>query len=224
MRVALAHLGLTDPGQTLDKALRLLEAAKAEGAEVLLFPEYLFGKTPFREGVTALKEAAHALGVWVALGHLEGGENRLSLLPHGPTYTKLHPYLDEPEVRPGKAPVLWEWGFRFGLALCYDLDFPELFRSYALKGVEAFLVGAAWPGAYADLLEVLARARAAENQAYLLLANRLDTGSSSLAVRPDGRVVLRLEAEGVGVLELDRGFLEDYRAQYPILAHRRPAY
>ena len=221
MRIALAHLALTTLGGTLDRALRLLEEARAEGAGLVLFPEYLFGQTPYPEGVRALEEAARALGIWVALGHLEAGQNRLSLLPQGPSYAKLHPYLDEPEVRPGEAPVLWQG---FGLALCYDLDFPELFRSYALKGAEAFLVGAAWPGEYQDLLEVLARARAAENQAYLFLANRKDTGSPSLAVRPDGRVLLRLEAEGVGVVELDRGFLEAYRARYPILLHRRTDY
>lgn len=221
MRVGIAHLALATPGETLDKALRLLEEAKREGADLVLFPEYLFGRTPFPEGALALEEAAQALGVWVALGHPEGDQNRLSLLPKGPSYAKLHPYLDEPEVRPGEAPVLWEG---FGLALCYDLDFPELFRSYALKGAEAFLVGAAWPGEYRDLLEVLARARAAENQAYLFLANRMDTGSPSLAVRPDGRLLLHLEAEGVGVVELDRGFLEAYRAQYPILLHRRQDY
>ncbi|KGQ22807.1 carbon-nitrogen hydrolase family protein [Thermus filiformis] len=221
MRVGLAHLALTEPAETLKRALRLLEEARAEGVDLVLFPEYLFGRAPFPEGVRALAEAARALGVRAALGHLEAGQNRLSLLPGGPSYAKLHPYLDEPEVTPGQAPVLWEG---FGLALCYDLDFPELFRSYALKGAEAFLVGAAWPGEYRDLMEVLARARAAENQAYLFLANRHDTGSPSLAVRPDGRVVLRLEAEGLGVAELDRGFLEAYRAQYPILSHRRAAY
>jgi predicted amidohydrolase len=72
------------------------------------------------------------------------------------------------------------------LGLSYDLDFPELLR---LKRVQAFLVGAAWPGANAKLLEVLARA--AENQAYLLLASRADAGSPTLFVAPDGCVLGR---------------------------------
>jgi predicted amidohydrolase len=72
------------------------------------------------------------------------------------------------------------------LGLRYDLDSPELFR---LKRVQAFLVGAAWPGAYAGLLE----ARAAENQAYLLLASRADAGSPTLFITPDGRVLGRRE-------------------------------
>ena len=91
----------------------------------------------------------------------------------------------------------------------------------ALKGAQGFLVGAAWPGEYAGLLEVLARARAAENQAYLFLASRADTGSPSLFVAPDGRVLARREEEGLLVAEPDWGFLEAYRKKYPLLRHRR---
>jgi predicted amidohydrolase len=101
------------------------------------------------------------------------------------------------------------------LALRYNLDFPEPFR---LKRVQAFLVGAARPGAYAGLLEVLARA--AENQAYLFLASRADTGSPTLFIAPDGRVLGRRE-EGPLLAEPDWGFLEAYREKYPILQHRR---
>ena len=79
----------------------------------------------------------------------------------------------------------------------------------------------AWPGEYAGLLEVLARARAAENQAYLFLASRADTGSPSLFVAPDGRVLARREEEGLLVAEPDWGFLEAYRKKYPLLRHRR---
>jgi len=103
------------------------------------------------------------------------------------------------------------------LGLRYDLDFPELLR---LKQVQAFPVGAAWPGAYAELLEVLAWA--AENQAYLFLASRADTGSPTLFVAPDGRVLGRPEEEeGLLPAEPDWGFLEAYREKYPILRHRR---
>ncbi len=82
-------------------------------------------------------------------------------------------------------------------------------------------MGAAWPGAYAPLLEVLARARAAENQAYLFLASRADTGSPSLFLAPDGRVLGYREEEGLLLAEPDWAFLEAYRARYPLLRHRR---
>jgi predicted amidohydrolase len=101
------------------------------------------------------------------------------------------------------------------LGLRYDLDFPELLR---LKRVQAFLVGAAWPGAYAGLLEVLARA--AKNQAYLFLASWADAGSPTLFIVPDGRVLGRREEEPL-LAEPDWGFLEAYREKCPILRHRR---
>jgi predicted amidohydrolase len=159
-------------------------------------------------------------------GHLgEGSRNRLQVFPEGPVYDKVHLYLPQGEegnrgLLPGKGPVAFPWrGRGFGLALCYDLDSPELFRAYALKGVQAFPVGAARPGAYAGPLEVLARA--AENQAYLLLASRADAGGPTLFVAPDGRVLGRREAEGPLLAEPDWGFLKAYREKCPILRHRR---
>jgi predicted amidohydrolase len=88
-----------------------------------------------------------------------------------------------------------------------------------MKRVQAFPVGAAWPGANAKLLEVLARV--AENQAYLLLASWADAGSPTLFIAPDGRVLGRREEEGPLLAKPDWGFLEAYREKYPILRHRR---
>jgi len=68
-------------------------------------------------------------------------------------------------------------------------------------------------------LEVLARA--AENQAYLFLASRADTGSPTLFIAPDGRVLGRREEEGLLLAEPDWGFLEAYREKCPLLRHRR---
>ncbi|GAA5334683.1 MULTISPECIES: carbon-nitrogen hydrolase family protein [Thermus] len=228
MRLALAHLARRDSPKALLRALRpLAQEARAEGAGLLLLPELLLGKREAPDLPQALEELAGEEGLKVAAGLLLEGENRLQVFPHGPAYAKVHLYLTEEEegdmgLRPGEGPVpLVHGGRTFGLALCYDLDFPELFRAYALEGAQGFLVGAAWPGAYAELMEVLARARAAENQAYLLLASRADTGSPSLFVGPDGRVLGRREEEGLLLAEPDWGFLEAYRARYPLLKHRR---
>lgn len=229
MRLALAHLGKRESLGTLLKALSpLARAARDEGAGLLLLPELILGKTPSPPLPEALSALAQETGILIVAGHLgEGPRNRLQVFPEGPVYDKVHLYLPLGEegdrgLLPGKGPVAFPWqGRSFGLALCYDLDFPELFRAYALKGVQAFLVGAAWPGAYAGLLEVLARARAAENQAYLFLASRADTGSPTLFIAPDGRVLGRREEEGLLLAEPDWGFLEAYREKYPLLRHRR---
>lgn len=228
MRLALAHLSKRDSPKELLKALHpLAREARAEGAGLLLLPELILGKREAPGLPQALEDLAGEVGLRVAVGLLLEGQNHLQVFPQGPAYAKVHLYLTPEEegdegLRPGDGPVpLAHEGRAFGLALCYDLDFPELFRAYALGGAQAFLVGAAWPGAYADLMEVLARARAAENQAYLFLASRADTGSPSLFVGPDGRVLGRREEEGLLLAEPDWGFLEAYRARYPLLRHRR---
>ncbi|MFN4072007.1 MAG: carbon-nitrogen hydrolase family protein [Thermus sp.] len=229
MRLALGHIAKRESLSELLQALTpLVRQAREEGALALLLPELVLGRQGHEELPRALEALAGENRMAVLAGYLAPGpRNRLGVFPQGPFYDKVHPFLAQGEegdegVEPGEGPVTWELGGRrFGLALCYDLDFPELFRSYALMGVEAFLVGSAWPGEYQELLSVLARARAAENQAYLLLANRADTGSPSLAVAPDGRLLASRREEGLAVVDLDLGFLEEYRARYPILRHRR---
>lgn len=230
VRVALAHLAKRSDLQELLKALApLAKEAKRSGASLLLLPELILGKKEEASLPEGLTHLAQEIGITMVAGFMaKGPRNRLGVFPQGPFYDKVHPYLALGEegdegVQPGDGPVGWTFAGRgFGLAVCYDLDFPELFRSYALMEVETFLVGAAWPGDYKELLQVLAQARAAENQAYLLLANRADTGSPSLAVGPDGRLMGRREEEGLLVVDLDFGLLEEYRARYPILRHRRP--
>ncbi|RTG99232.1 carbon-nitrogen hydrolase family protein [Thermus scotoductus] len=230
MRVALVHLGKKENLRELLRALSpWVEEAREGGARLLLLPELILGKR-LEEGLEeSLGELAEASQLFLLAGLLaQGPRNRLRVFPKGPHYDKIHPYLALGEegdegVEAGEGPVVWTLGERrFGLALCYDLDFPELFRSYALMGVEAFLVGSAWPGEYGELLLVLARARAAENQAYLLLANRADTGSPSFAVAPDGHLLGLKDEEGLLLFDLDFAFLEAYRTRYPILRHRRP--
>ncbi|WP_243094277.1 carbon-nitrogen hydrolase family protein [Thermus thalpophilus] len=228
MRLALAHLAKRDSPKELLQALRpLAQEARAEGAGLLLLPELILGRRESPDLHEALAALAGEFGLRVVAGLLAARENRLQVFPQGPIYAKVHLYLTPEEegdegLLPGPGPVLFlHEGRTLGLALCYDLDFPELFRTYALLGAQAFLVGAAWPGAYAELMEVLARARAAENQAYLLLASRADTETPSLFVAPDGRVLGRREEEGLLLAEPDWGFLEAYRARYPLLKHRR---
>lgn len=87
-------------------------------------------------------------------------------------------------------------GVCFGLAICYDLRFPELFRALRAAGADVFVVVAQWPMVRAEHWEVLARARAIENLTTVLAVNRCGTvrdgeralqfGGGSLAVGPWG--------------------------------------
>ncbi len=138
MRLALAHLGKRESLEELLRALRpLAQEARERGAGLLLLPELLLGKREAPGLSRALGDLAKEAGLLLVAGYLEEEQNRLRVFPQGPAYAKLHLYRAEGEegdegLRPGERPVLLPWqGRAFGLALCYDLDFPELFRAYA---------------------------------------------------------------------------------------------
>jgi predicted amidohydrolase len=142
------------------------------------------------------------------------------------------PYRESATIAPGNEMVAFDRGeLRIGLATCYDLRFPELFRGLALRGAELLLV----PSAFTletgrDHWEVLVRARAIENGCYLLAANqyglRADgraTYGHSMIVDPWG-IVLAQAADGVGfaLAEIDTERVREAHERLPVLANRRP--
>ena len=122
-------------------------------------------------------------------------------------------------------------GVGLGLSICYDLRFPELYRILALRGARVLLVPAAFTLATTrDHWEPLLRARAIENQAFVLAANQIGefvpgrVGGRSMIVDPWGVVVAQApDTTGVVVADLDLARLEQIRASLPSLANRRPA-
>jgi predicted amidohydrolase len=120
-------------------------------------------------------------------------------------------------------------GTPVGLTVCYDLRFPELYGALAARGAEILTVPSAFTLATTrDHWEVLLRARAIENTAYVLAANQIGThapanrtGGRSMIVDPWGVVLASVpDREGVAVAELDRAALRDIRHRLPSLAHR----
>jgi deaminated glutathione amidase len=121
-------------------------------------------------------------------------------------------------------------GVELGMSICYDLRFPELYRILALRGARVLLVPAAFTLATTrDHWETLLRARAIENQAFVVAANQIGqfvpgrAGGRSMIVDPWG-VVLAQAQDAVGVItaELDLARLAEIRASLPSLANRRP--
>jgi predicted amidohydrolase len=141
-------------------------------------------------------------------------------------------YRESETEEPGDGPVSCEVeGWRLGLTVCYDLRFPELYRILAVEGAELVTVPAAFTlFTGKDHWELLLRARAVENQCYVVAANqwgvvegKASYGRSSI-VDPWG-VVLAQAADGDGVVsaELDRAHMERIRRSVPSLANRQPA-
>jgi predicted amidohydrolase len=115
-----------------------------------------------------------------------------------------------------------------GLATCYDLRFPELFRSLVDAGAEAFVIPAGWPERRQAHWQVLARARAIENQGYVLACNEAGTHGGvpiaglSMVIDPQGEVLAEAgSGEEVLSVEIDPARVAAWRAAFPALDDRR---
>ena len=148
-------------------------------------------------------------------------------------YDKVHlvPMMDEEKwLAPGERLATCEiGGVRAGLSICYDLRFPELFRSLALAGTEMFVMPAEWPAARISHWTKLVQARAIENQAFVVACNRVGSDDKntfpgmSLVADPMGEIVAQAEGrEQVLRAELDFAVLEEFRAKVPVFKDRRP--
>ena len=149
-------------------------------------------------------------------------------------YRKVHlfkPSGEDRYITSGQAPLALDlpWG-RTGFAICYDLRFPELFRRYVDDRAEVVIVPCAWPNPRLDHYRTLLRARAIENQCYLIAVNRTgedeDTGTRffghSMVVDPWGEIVLEVgEPEGVYTVTLDLERVNEVRRTFPVLDDRR---
>ncbi|CCH79992.1 putative hydrolase [Nostocoides japonicum T1-X7] len=119
-------------------------------------------------------------------------------------------------------------GTRLGLSTCYDLRFPELYRSLLDAGTEVLVVPAAWPMARVAHWTLMGRARAVEDQCWLLACNTAGThagttmGGHSQVVAPTGEVVAEAGPdEEVLSVDVDLALVPSTRESFPVLADRR---
>jgi deaminated glutathione amidase len=141
-------------------------------------------------------------------------------------------YRESATFSPGTAPappVETDSG-RLGLSICYDLRFPELYRELSQQGAELLTVPSAFTRRTGEAhWEVLLRARAIENQCFVIAPNQggvhaggRATFGHSMIVDPWGAVLAcRPEGEGVVLAELDRAQQTQIRRTFPCLDHRR---
>ena len=132
-------------------------------------------------------------------------------------------------IEPGDQPFAFDTPFgRIGLSVCYDVRFPELYRGAG--PVDAWLVPSAFTAVTgAAHWEILLRARAIENQCYVIApaqgglhANGRRTHGHSMIIDPWGEVLAsRPEGEGVVLAELDTARVAEVRQSLPALGHRK---
>ncbi|HEY2636103.1 MAG TPA: carbon-nitrogen hydrolase family protein [Solirubrobacteraceae bacterium] len=144
-----------------------------------------------------------------------------------------HAFRESDGEEPGDTVVLTETsaGAVLGMSVCYDLRFPELYRALSAEGATVLLVPSAFTlPTTRDHWEVLVRARAIENQAFVVAPNQTGahpggfrTGGRSLIVDPWGLVLAQApDAVGHVMADLDLDRVEQIRARMPALSHRRP--
>ncbi len=198
-----------------------------------------------------LADAARAHGLWIVGGTLpltgaDAAHVRNACLVFGPDgqqaarYDKMHlfafaqgseRYDEGRTLEAGSTPVaLQALALRVGLSICYDLRFPELYRALMRPPCDLLVVPAAFTHTTGEKhWELLLRARAVENQCYVLAAaqgGRHDNGrrtwGHSMVVDPWGEVLACCEeGPGLALAELEPERIAKVRAQLPALAHRR---
>lgn len=198
------------------------------------------------------QSTARELGVEIVAGSIaervpELEKNRNTSVHVGPdgqvraVYHKLHMfdveidgvlYAESAQERAGEEVVVSPLtnGTGLGMTICYDLRFPELYRMLAASGAEIISVPSAFTvPTTRDHWEILLRARAIENQCFMVAANQIGShgggyrsGGRSMIVDPWGIVLASApDAEGAVVAELDFEQLQAIRRRIPVLSHRR---
>ena len=250
-----------DRERNLAEAERLIAEAAADGAQLVLLPEYfcfmgfkdtdkLSIREAYRDGPIQrfLADAARRHGVWVIGGTLPLTapepervlNTTLVFDPQGneaARYDKIHLFSFEKgtesfnearTIRPGDTVTTFNAPFgRVGLSVCYDLRFPELYRKLGdcalivVPSAFTYTTGRAhW--------ETLLRARAVENQCYVLAAAQGGTHETgrrtwghSMLIDPWGEIVsVREEGAGVVAGNIERARIDEVRASLPALHHR----
>jgi predicted amidohydrolase len=188
-----------------------------------------------------LRKLAREKGVFI-LGGLARSASRgrvfneaVCIAPSGrqvARYDKLHLFSPGEESRhyaPGAAITLFRWaGLKVAVFICYDLRFPELFRMAVQRGAKVLVVIANWPAKRHTHWTALLRARAIENQAYVIGVNRcgsdpqLDYDGGSLVVNPWGETVAEAQrCETVISATLDLAAMNKTRLNFPVLRDTR---
>jgi len=258
MKVATAQIScvLGDRTANLDKVRDFASRAKDSGTELIVFPEMIdtgYSMPAIKQYAAAWEEGAAAelqkIAKQLALGIVCGISDRDGEFIYNAQvfidasgeivakYRKTHlvtaaPLDERSCFSPGNEFVSCKIDtFNVGLTICYDLRFPEMCRTLAVgHNVNVFVTSSAWPAVRVEHLKVFARARAIENQCYLILANRVGTDDgvtfcgSSAIIDPTGAIVAGASVDREELLqaEISNAVIDSVRTNMAVFAHRRP--
>lgn len=258
--VAIAQMKVVpaQPEVNLRRGEEFIAQASRRGSDLICFPEmwttgfdWEFNRryaVEHEKIIERVGELARLHSIWIT-GSLLSVDDRgrftnaaILFSPRGErtaVYRKTHLFTlfqEDRYVTPGDKLVVADtpWG-KAGFSICYDLRFPELFRFCALRGAVMQFLPAAWPHPRREHWEILVRARAIENQIFVIAANRIGYEDipgegkvtycgTSLIVDPAGRVVATAgeDEEKLLTARIDLGRVEGVRKGIPTLKDRRP--
>lgn len=230
----------------LSNAEKFIKDSAHQGADIILFPEMSFTGFSMNTSLTgeedygtvdAMKELALHEKIAIGFGWVKGKnncENHYTVIDDKgymiADYVKIHPFSFSGEdkfFRGGDTPCTFSYkGITFGIAICYDLRFPEIFRKESGRA-HVIIVPANWPKKRREHWRTLLRARAIENQVYIIGVNCVGS-QQGLEYSGDSAVI---DANGCIKLELDEmsqmQFLDitddvdEIRSGFPVLPDRR---
>lgn len=240
----------------LGKVREFASRAKQNGAKLIVFPEMIDTgysmpviqkhASPWNEGlVPELQKMASELALGIIAGVSDRDDSHIYnsqavIDAKGKIvakYRKTHlvtaaPLDERPIFTAGDDFVSCQvWQFRVGLTICYDLRFPEVYRDLAVKhGATVFVNSSAWPFPRVEHLRTLALARAIENQAYFILANRVGTDAgvtlcgTSVIIDPYGIVLAAAptDREELLLADISPEVVDSVRNRMAVFEHRRP--
>jgi predicted amidohydrolase len=240
--------GWHKPEDSLARAKQLATAARAERARLLVLPEMCatgftmdvenFSEPMEGKIVRSLSTLARSESIWIIGGVAtrDGDQHFNSAIAFGPDGSiaanyhkqKLFGYAGENNVYSGgtEGCVFEMDGVSVALFVCFDLRFPELFREVAPRA-DVFVVIANWPSARQKHWEILAHARAIENQSYIVAVNRtgkgggLDYSGGSFILDPWGDRCDRATESGIRIGEVAAGKVEEVRRTFPVRGSER---
>jgi predicted amidohydrolase len=254
MRIALGQT-IGTPGDVpanLQLMARLAGAAAAQGADLLLLPELFLSGYNIDDRVQRLAEpddgpsatAASAIAAKAKLAILYGYPERraeavynsaLLLDKTGQSianYRKTHLWGDfeRRQFRSGaNAPLFKFAGAQFGIMICYDIDFPELSRRYALDGADVILALSATTAPHPVVPRRLIPARAYENRIFVAFCDRagsehgLAYAGESCVAAPDGEIVVACgQGEELAIADIDFDRYRQFRQDHRFTEDRRP--
>jgi predicted amidohydrolase len=238
-----------DKTKNMDRVRHFMEEAAKQKVDLLVFPEMtLTGFTMntelageemlFSPTLRFFKDCSKEYGMAVAFGYVEdfGREyyNKLMIVSEGKVlldYDKIHPfnlseegqhYIGGHEVKLATFKNMVLSGF-----VCYDLRFPEIFQAVSNEA-QLILVIANWPKERVAQWEALLRARAIENQCYIVGVNRIGKGNgieyteSSMAFDPLGERITKAHSKAeVQVVEVHAGLVKEIRRKFPFREDRQ---